>query len=59
MYRNFIQLYQSLFLTFEKQANLNINGNKDENGKYDANSITLAFYDGQFNTGFSPIELPN
>lgn len=38
-----------LLMKLERQANLNINGNKDENGKYDANSITLTFSDSQIN----------
>ena len=36
-------------MKLERQANLNINGNKDKNGKYDASSITLTFSDSQIN----------
>ena len=38
-----------LLMKLERQANLNITGNKDENGKFDANSITLSFSDSQIN----------
>lgn len=34
----------------ERHAKLNIYGNKDENGKYDSNSITLTFSDDQINS---------
>ena len=39
-----------LLMKLERQANLCINGNKDENGKFDANSITLTFSDDQINS---------
>ena len=38
-----------LLMKLERHAKLNINGIKDENGKYDANSITLTFSDSQVN----------
>ena len=39
-----------LLIKLERYAKLNINGNKDENGKYNANSITLTFSDEQTNS---------
>ena len=39
-----------LLIKLERYAKLNINGNKDENGKYYANSITLTFSDEQTNS---------
>ena len=38
-----------LLMKLERHTKLNINGNKDENGKYDANSIILTFSDSQIN----------
>lgn len=38
-----------LLMKLERQAHLSINGNKDENGKFDAKSITLTFSDSQIN----------
>ena len=39
-----------LLMKLERYAKLNIKGNMDENGKYDANSITLTFSDDQINS---------
>ena len=39
-----------LLMKLERQANLCINGNKDEKGKFDANSITLTFSDDHINS---------
>ena len=38
-----------LLIQLERHAKLNINVNKDENGKYDAQSITMTFSDDQIN----------
>ena len=39
-----------LLMKLERYAKLNINGNIDENGKYDTNSITLTFSNDQINS---------
>ena len=39
-----------LLMKLERHAKLNINVNKDENGKYDAQSITMTFSDDQINS---------